>query len=75
MLKGYWIANSEIADMEGLALYRKANRDVMNRYGAKFIVVHGQHEVVEGAMRIDADSGRVPESPSCGRMLQGSRIR
>lgn len=51
MLKGYWIANSEIADMEGLALYRKANRDVMNRYGAKFIVVHGQHEVVEGAMR------------------------
>lgn len=28
-----------------------ANRAIMDRYGAKFIVVHGNHEVVEGTYR------------------------
>ena len=45
--KGYWIANNVVNDMEGLYRYRDANRDTMNRYGAKFIVMHGDHEDVE----------------------------
>ena len=45
--KGYWIANNEIRDMDGLFRYRNANRETMNRYGAKFIVMHGQHQDVE----------------------------
>ena len=51
MPKGYWISNSDVSDEAGLWAYRDANRAVMTRYGARFIVVHGQHEVVEGTMR------------------------
>ena len=51
MAKGYWIDNSDIHDMEGLMRYRAANREVMTKYGAKFIVMHGQQMVVEGEYR------------------------
>lgn len=51
MLKGYWIANSDVSDMDGLYRYRDANRAVMTRYGGTFIVVHGRQQVVEGTMR------------------------
>ena len=40
--KGYWVGNNVIHDMAELYRYRDANRDAMNRYGAKFIIMHGQ---------------------------------
>lgn len=46
--KGYWIGNSTVRDFEGLWRYRAANREAMNRYDAKFIVMHGQQEIPEG---------------------------
>ena len=46
--KGYWIGNNVIHDMAELYRYRDANRETMNRYGAKFIVMHGQVENTEG---------------------------
>ena len=51
MPKGYWIGDSDVRDMDGLWRYRAANRSVMTRYGGKFIVVHGTHELVEGEYR------------------------
>ena len=50
--KGYWIGNNVIHDMAELARYRDANRESMNRYAAKFIVMHGQHQDPEGADRL-----------------------
>ncbi len=49
--KGYWIGNSEVHDMDGLWRYRDANRETMNRYGARFIIMHGQQEIVEETAR------------------------
>ncbi|MEJ7737219.1 MAG: DUF1330 domain-containing protein [Chitinophagaceae bacterium] len=51
MQKGYWIANSDVFDMEGLGKYRAANREVMTKYGAKFLKMHGQQIVTEGTYR------------------------
>jgi uncharacterized protein (DUF1330 family) len=51
MKKGYWIANSDISDMDGLWKYRDANREVMTRFGAKFLVMHGEQQVPEGSSR------------------------
>lgn len=49
--KGYWIANSDVSDMDALWRYRDANREIMTQYGAKFIVMHGQQQVPEGNSR------------------------
>ncbi|BDU25138.1 DUF1330 domain-containing protein [Flavobacterium sp. GSB-24] len=51
MAKGYWIANNNIFDMEGLLRYRDANREVMTKYGAVFLVMHGQQRIQEGTSR------------------------
>lgn len=51
MPKGYWIANSDITDMEGMQKYRAANQQVLRRHGAKFIVVGGQQRIAEGHSR------------------------
>ena len=51
MPKGYWVGNSEVHDMDAIWKYRAANREVMTRYGAKFIVMHGQHIIVEDTYR------------------------
>lgn len=59
--KGYWIANNTINDMDGLYRYRDANRATMNRYGAKFIIMHGQQEIPEGTAR---ENWTVVEFPS-----------
>ena len=59
--KAYWIANNTINDMAGLLRYREANRAVMTRYGAKFIVMHGQQKMVEGQSR---ENWTVVEFPS-----------
>lgn len=51
MPKGYWIASNNIFDMPGLLKYRDANREVMTKYGAKFLVMHGQQKIAEGSPR------------------------
>lgn len=51
MPKGYWIANSDVSDMEGLMKYRAANREIMSKYGAKFLVMHGEQMIKEGIYR------------------------
>ena len=51
MIKGYWIVESDITDMERHGQYTKANRAVLARHGARFIVRWGQHLVVEGRAR------------------------
>jgi uncharacterized protein (DUF1330 family) len=51
MAKGYWIANNNIFDMQGLLKYRAANREVMTKYGAVFLVMHGEQRIQEGASR------------------------
>jgi uncharacterized protein (DUF1330 family) len=51
MPKGYWIANLDVDDLAGLYRYRDANREAMNRYGAKFIVMHGEQKIAEGTSR------------------------
>jgi uncharacterized protein (DUF1330 family) len=51
MPKGYWIANTDVFDMEGLMKYRAANREVMTKYGAVFLVMHGQQRITEGTSR------------------------
>lgn len=49
--KGYWIANSDVSDMDALWRYRDLNREIMTRFGAKFIVMHGRQQVPEGTSR------------------------
>jgi uncharacterized protein (DUF1330 family) len=51
MAKGYWIANVDINDPEGMKLYSAANRAPMRKYGAKFVIRHGRQRVVEGQSR------------------------
>lgn len=51
MPKGYWIADSDIFDLNELQRYREANRAIMNRFGGRFIVAHGEHKVAEGEYR------------------------
>ncbi len=49
MSKGYWIVQSDISDMDQHAEYVKANRAVLGRYGARFLVRWGEQDIVEGA--------------------------
>jgi uncharacterized protein (DUF1330 family) len=51
MAKGYWIVQSDITDMKRHSEYAKANRDVLRRYGARFLVRWGQQDVAEGTAR------------------------
>lgn len=51
-MKGYWIAQSDVRDEGGHAIYAKAAAEYLRRQGAKTLVVYrGRHEVVEGAPR------------------------
>lgn len=50
MEKGYWMVNADISNMEELWKYRAANREVMTRYNAKFLVMHGEQKIVEGVL-------------------------
>jgi uncharacterized protein (DUF1330 family) len=50
--KGYWIANSDVSDADGHAIYVAAAAEYLKRKGAKTLVVsRGRREVVEGAPR------------------------
>jgi uncharacterized protein (DUF1330 family) len=51
MAKGYWIARIDIHNMEGYKEYIAQNGAVFAKYGAKFLVRGGQHEVKEGSSR------------------------
>jgi uncharacterized protein (DUF1330 family) len=51
MSKGYWIVHSDISDLEQHGEYVKANRAVLARYGARFLVRWGQQDIVEGTVR------------------------
>ena len=51
MAKGYWIAQVDVADPEAYKAYIAANGPVFRKYGARFLVRGGTHEVMEGGMR------------------------
>ncbi len=54
MAKGYWIAQSDVSDEGGQAIYAKAAAEYLKRKGAKTLVgspMQGRYEVVEGAPR------------------------
>lgn len=61
MPKGYWMVHVTVKDPERYKDYVAANKAPLEKYGAKFIVRGGQHEVVKGALR---DRHVVIEFPS-----------
>lgn len=50
MAKGYWIATVEVNDPDAYKEYVAANGPVFAKWGARFLVRAGRHEVVEGRM-------------------------
>ena len=46
--KGYWMAMVDITDPENYPQYMAANRAAFEKYGAKFVVRGGQHQMYEG---------------------------
>jgi uncharacterized protein (DUF1330 family) len=50
MARGYWIAHVSIRDAEGYKQYIAANAAPLAKYGARFLVRSGQHEVAAGDM-------------------------
>jgi uncharacterized protein (DUF1330 family) len=51
MAKGYWVARVDVTDATGYSEYVAANGRAFQKYGARFLVRGGQHEVPEGAAR------------------------
>jgi uncharacterized protein (DUF1330 family) len=51
MAKAYWIARIDIHNMDGYKDYIAQNGAVFAKYGAKFLVRGGPHEVKEGTSR------------------------
>jgi uncharacterized protein (DUF1330 family) len=51
MSKGYWIAHVDVRDAAAYQKYREANAAPFAKYGARFLVRGGAHEVREGAAR------------------------
>jgi uncharacterized protein (DUF1330 family) len=48
--KGYWLAAIDVSDPEAYRAYMAANQ-VFRKYGARFLVRAGRHQVVEGNVR------------------------
>ena len=46
--KGYWMAMVDITDPENYPRYMAANKAAFDKYGAKFLVRGGQHQMFEG---------------------------
>jgi uncharacterized protein (DUF1330 family) len=46
--KGYWMAMVDVTDPDGYPHYVAANKAAFDKYGAKFLVRGGQHEIHEG---------------------------
>jgi uncharacterized protein (DUF1330 family) len=51
MAKGYWIARVDVHNMDGYKEYVARNGAVFKKYGARFLVRGGKHEVKEGSSR------------------------
>ncbi len=51
MAKGYWIARIDVHNMDGYKDYIAQNGAIFKKFGAKFLVRGGPHEVKEGTPR------------------------
>ena len=51
MPAGYWVAHVDVTDPEGYRGYIAANAVAFSKYGGRFLVRGGPHEVPEGAAR------------------------
>ncbi len=51
MPRAYWIAHVDVADAEVYKTYVAANAVAFAKYGARFLVRAGAHQVAEGASR------------------------
>ncbi|NOX72127.1 MAG: DUF1330 domain-containing protein [Alphaproteobacteria bacterium] len=50
MAKGYWVANVSVDNLAEYKKYVEANAVAFAKYGGKFLVRAGKHEVREGQM-------------------------
>lgn len=50
-LKGYWIAHVDVTDPEGYKAYIAANKRPFGMFGARYLVVAGRCQVMEGKQR------------------------
>ena len=48
MPKAYWIAHLDVHDADTYAAYANANPDIFKKFGGRFLVRGGRHEVAEG---------------------------
>jgi uncharacterized protein (DUF1330 family) len=51
MPKAYWLAQVEVTDAEGYKDYVAANQLAFHKYGARYVVRAGRHEIMEGSCR------------------------
>jgi len=51
MPKAYWIAHVDVTDEANYPEYLKAGAPVYEKYGARFVVRGGRHDVLEGNLR------------------------
>lgn len=51
MAKAYWIGRIDVSDSDAYKNYVAANAAAFRRYGGRFLVRGGRHEVVEGEAR------------------------
>jgi uncharacterized protein (DUF1330 family) len=51
MAKGYWIVQIDVHDMEAYKPYQAAAGVALGKFGGKYVVRGGTHEVVEGTAR------------------------
>jgi uncharacterized protein (DUF1330 family) len=51
MPKGYWLVQVEVNEPEGYKDYIAANQLAFHKYGARYLVRAGRHEVMEGTSR------------------------
>lgn len=51
MLKGYWVANVDISNLDQYKKYVVANAVAFHKYGGKFLTRGGNSEMVEGKLR------------------------
>jgi uncharacterized protein (DUF1330 family) len=51
MAKAYWIAHVDVSAPEAYKAYVAANAEAFAKYGARFLVRAGRHEVAEGTSK------------------------